>query len=60
MKPQKQSKESYKYLPHDKYFALNDRDDFLTPIYISVPEPPKLEFIDGYAVPPEEEMFERI
>ena len=60
MKPQKQSKESYKYLPHDKYFALNDRDGFLTPIYISLPEPPKLEFIDGYGLPPEEQMFKRI
>jgi hypothetical protein len=60
MKSRKISSPEFQYLPHDKYFALNDRDDFLTPIYISLPDPPPLETIAGYGLPPEEQMFKRM
>lgn len=51
---------SYKYEPADRWFVLNDRDPHLKPIYISLPEPPPLETIDGYGLPPEEQRFKRL
>jgi hypothetical protein len=55
-----------RYLPADLSFVVNqghpegtDPDPDLTPIRISLPKPPKLELIDGYGLPPEEQYFRR-
>lgn len=50
----------FSYQEADKWFVLNDKDDYLTPIYISLPKPPKTELIDGYGLPPEEQVFKRL
>lgn len=47
------------YKPHDKYFGINENDKSLTPIYISLPEPPSLKLIDGYGLPIQEQFFRR-
>ena len=50
----------YTYEPHDKSFLVNDGDPDLIPIRISLPSPPKLELIEGYGLPPEEQRFKRV
>ena len=50
----------YPYKEADKYFVLNDKDISLTPIYISLPDPPEYDKIDGYGKEPEKQMFKRM
>lgn len=50
--------ESYK--PHDKSFLINANDADITPIRISLPEPPPIETIDGYGLSNEEQYFRRM
>jgi hypothetical protein len=58
----------YKYKPADKSFVLNcghpsdvnyDPDPDLIPIRLSLPDPPDLELIDGYGLPPSQQVFKR-
>jgi hypothetical protein len=56
-----------KYVEADKSFLVNqghpeglDSDQDLTPIRISLPHPPKLELIDGYGLPSEEQYWRRL
>lgn len=46
------------YKPAEKWVILN-KDEDLTPIYISMPSPPPLELIDGYGLHPDEQVFKR-
>jgi len=48
------------YLPADKYVGINEDDSVLTPIYLSLPEPPKLQYIDGYGKNPLEQKWKRL
>lgn len=48
------------YQPADKTFVVNDGDNDLRPIRISLPRPPRKELIDGHGLPPEEQRFHRI
>lgn len=43
----------------DRYFVVNANDKDLTPIYLSLPKPPKLELIDGYGLDEKEQFFTR-
>lgn len=45
------------YVPHDNTFSINVGDIDLTPITLSLPDPPPLELVDGYGLPPEEQYF---
>jgi len=47
------------YKEHDKSFVINADDEDLTPIRISLPEPPPLELIDGYGLHPDNQYFKR-
>ena len=54
------AKIKHTYEPHDRSFLVNDGDPDLIPIRISLPDPPKLELIEGYGLPPEEQRFKRV
>lgn len=44
---------------HDTSFIVNTNDEDLTPIRISLPDPPPLHLIDGYGLPNDEQYFRR-
>lgn len=44
----------------DQWFVVNDGDQDLTPIYISLPKPPNLKLIDGYGKEQDEQCFVRL
>ena len=48
------------YEPADKYVIVNNNDPDLRPIVLSLPQPPPLNLIDGYGLPPEEQRFRRL
>lgn len=48
------------YTRHDTSFLVNWGSKTLTPIRISLPDPPKLELIDGYGLHPNEQVFKRL
>ena len=60
MSNQKKNKYEKQYLPADKYFCVNYDDEDLRPIYISLPKPPPIQLIDGYGLPPLEQIFKRL
>ena len=45
------------YKPADTYFIVNDDDPDLTPIRLSLPQPPDATLIDGYGLHPDEQCF---
>jgi len=47
------------YKKHDTSFVVNVNDRDLTPVLISLPEPPDLHLIDGYGLHPDEQYFKR-
>lgn len=49
----------YTYEKADDYFAINENDPDLKPVYISLPKPPREDLIDGYGLPPEDQFFKR-
>ena len=56
----------YNYLPADDSFLINckhpyreERDPVLTPIRLSLPEPPELEYIAGYGLDPFDQVWVR-
>ena len=48
------------YKDADTSFTINDGDQDLDSITISLPEPPSYGLIDGYGLPPEEQYFKRL
>lgn len=48
------------YRKADTSFLVNWGSKTLTPIRISLPSPPKLEFIDGYGLHPDQQKFRRL
>jgi hypothetical protein len=48
------------YQKHDESFLVNWGSKTLTPIRISLPDPPKLELIDGYGLHPDDQVFRRL
>lgn len=48
------------YLPADESFVVNDKDEHLTPIRISLPKPPPIKLIAGYGLPAREQRFTRL
>lgn len=49
---------SYEYQDADRYVILHEDDPDLKPLIIPLPEPPKLEDIDGYGLPPSLQVFQ--
>lgn len=47
----------YEYQKADEFLMINDRSKILKPIKIPLPKPPKLEKIDGYGLPPEDQKW---
>jgi len=45
------------YQPADSYIIFNDGDPDLVPIQYKLPDPPALELIDGYGLPPEQQKW---
>jgi hypothetical protein len=43
----------------DFFFAINDRDPDRRSIFISLPKPPRIELIDNYELPQDEQFFRR-
>ena len=41
-----------KYAPADKYVTCHSEDSVLKKIVLKLPEPPPIELIDGYGLPP--------
>ena len=54
---QKASKYAKLYIPAQKHVVYNDDDAELKPIVLRLPEPPPLQYIDGYGLPPEQQFF---
>ena len=50
----------YIYKDADTSFTINDGDQDLDSITISLPKPPSYGLIDGYGLPPEEQYFRRL
>jgi hypothetical protein len=48
------------YKPHDKYVVFNDGDKDLIPVVLRLPDPPALEYIDGYGMLPADQKFRRM
>jgi hypothetical protein len=48
------------YLKADKWVGINEDDSVLTPIYLSLPEPPNIRYIDGYGLPPLKQRWKRL
>ena len=48
----------YKYQEADKYVIFNDNDRDLVPVRVDLPEPPPYEEIDGFGLPPEDQVFQ--
>lgn len=48
------------YARHDTSFLVNWGSKTLTPIRVSLPDPPKLELIDGYGLHPDNQVFKRV
>lgn len=48
------------YLPADESFVINDKDEHLTPIRISLPKPPNVKLIEGYGKHPKDQRFTRL
>lgn len=48
------------YLPADESFVINDKDEHLTPIRISLPKPPNIKLIEGYGKHPKDQRFTRL
>ena len=46
------------YLPHDKFITFNQNDTELKAVTLKLPDPPPLNMIDGYGLPPEQQMFQ--
>ena len=46
-----------KYLPADDHILVNEDDERLRTIRIPLPEPPPLEEIEGYGLPPKEQFW---
>lgn len=51
--------QKYEYKAPDDSILFND-DKMLRPIRLSLPKPPKLHLIDGYGLPPEEQVFKKL
>lgn len=49
----------YEYSPPDSSVLYHDNDPSLTPIRLSLPNPPPLHLIDGYGLNPTEQKFQR-
>lgn len=49
-----------KYLKADKYIGINEEDSVLTPIYLRLPDPPDIKYIDGYGKNPLAQKWERL
>jgi len=47
------------YRPYKPWFGVNVGDKSLTPIYISLPQPPNPKLVDGYGLHPDEQYFRR-
>ena len=45
------------YLPADESFVINDKDEHLTPIRISLPKSPNVKLIEGYGKHPKYQRF---
>lgn len=54
------NKHTCKYKPADRYVVINDDDPDLTPVVLSLPEPPDVRLIDGYGLPIDDQMFRRL
>ena len=52
-------KREYKYKSADKFIVYHEEDRDLDTIVITLPKPPPLETIEGYGLPPEQQMFKR-
>ncbi len=48
------------YYGAEQWFVVNNNDDDLQSIYISLPKPPKVELIDGYGINPDEQYFKKL
>jgi len=48
------------YQKHDTSFLVNWGSKTLAPIRISLPDPPPLEYIDGYGLHPDQQVFQRL
>lgn len=48
------------YQKHDGSFLVNWGSKTLSPIRVSLPDPPKLELIDGYGLHPDDQVFKRM
>ena len=56
----KQSSLEPLYKSADKYFVINNLDEYSDDIPISLPEPPDIKEIDGYGLHPDEQCFQRL
>lgn len=50
---------NYQYEKEDRFFIANANDPKLKPIRIWLPKAPDYKLIDGYGLPPEEQIFKR-
>ncbi len=48
------------YKDIEQYIVVNDNDRRLLPIYIPIPEPPDWKYIDGFGLPANQQMFQRV
>ena len=48
------------YSKADESFVINERDEHLTPIRISLPQPPDIKKIEGYGKHPKDQRFTRL
>lgn len=46
------------YVDADRYIYIHNEDTYLTPIKIELPEPPPMEQITGFGLPPEQQVFQ--
>lgn len=58
--PYQKTRFDIEYKPHDKYAIFNDGDKDLTPVVLRLPDPPALEYIDGYGLTHVEQKFKRL
>jgi hypothetical protein len=60
LQAQRKSEYHDQYLPADKWVGINEDDSVLTPIYLILPSPPNIMYIDGYGKPPLEQKWKRL
>ncbi|RKZ55960.1 MAG: hypothetical protein DRQ44_17205 [Gammaproteobacteria bacterium] len=48
------------YKPYQKWFGVNLGDKNLTPVYISLPDPPDPKLVAGYGLHPDDQFFKRV